>query len=90
MPISNDRVLSKTEIDKRDTDNNNQLLRVAAYCSVPDLIGCLYNPHRDSEFGIIALPLFLDDGTKAQGGEITHSCSKGRKWMWSLCAYPLG
>lgn len=77
MPISNDRVLSKTEIDKRDADNNNQLLKVAAYyCCVPDLIGCLSNPHKDSEFGIIALPLFLDDGTKAQGGEITHSCRK--------------
>ena len=43
MPISNDRVLSKMEIDKRDAtdmpDNNNQLLEVPIhYCCVPDLV----------------------------------------------------
>lgn len=77
MTISNDRVLIRTEIGKRDADNNNQPLKVPVYCCcVPDLTGCLYNPHSDPEFGIIALPHFLDDGTEALGDEITHSHSK--------------
>lgn len=42
MPISNDRVLSKMEIDKRDvTDmpDNSQLLKVPIhYCCVPDFV----------------------------------------------------
>lgn len=59
MPISKDRVLSKTEIDKRDADNNNQLLKVPTYYyCVPDLIGCLYNPHKDPEFALFPFPTF--------------------------------
>ena len=62
------------EIDKRDAGNNNQLLKVPIYyCSVPDLTRCIYNHHKDPEFGMIACPHFLDDRTKAPGSEITHT-----------------